>query len=174
MTSKIIPDSKIRKAKIKSGEKLLGSSIDSSFAIRGEYVYDVYFYRNIQLHEEILSAKLKCEINTEHGKTSPTLECKISPEYIKHGCMLNLDKITIDPYKKYDICHNPDRLFDCSLLSLGDKVLGTSIGIKGKKGEVTLLKYTDKGDWRELKAIEVTFDDGTIGNPYPNQLVRII
>lgn len=89
-------------------------------------------------------------------------------------CKLDTAKLVIEPNREYIKCHNPDRLFDCSLLSQGDIVLGTSIGIKGKKGEVTLLKYTDKGDWRELKAIEVTFDDGTIGNPYPNQLVRII
>lgn len=89
-------------------------------------------------------------------------------------CKLDTAKLVIEPDREYIKCHNPNRLFDCSLLSQGDIVLGTSIGIKGKKGEVTLLKYTDKGDWRELKAIEVTFDDGTIGNPYPNQLVRII
>ena len=70
-------------------------------------------------------------------------------------------------------CHT-DLLFDCLLLAVGDLVVGTRPSRKGVIGKVIRLDFIDNGSWHEMKAIEVEWMDGEIGNPYPNQMAKYV
>jgi hypothetical protein len=70
-------------------------------------------------------------------------------------------------------CHT-ERLFDCSPLSKGDRVIGNTLGIQGKTGTITRLTYEDCDGWKMIISMEVSMDDGTKINPYPHQLLKLV
>jgi hypothetical protein len=84
-----------------------------------------------------------------------------------------IDKLIESKASSMIPCHT-DLLFDCSLLAVGDVVIGTTPSRKGVVGKITRLDFIDNGSWHEMKAIEVEWMDGEIGNPYPNQMAKYV
>jgi hypothetical protein len=90
-------------------------------------------------------------------------------------------KVTIDPTKSFRVIprDTPPRKRshrDCSHLLVGDsdRVIGIVLGLNLKTGVITKLEYDDRGDWKEVRELEVRLDDdGRIVRPYPDQIVKI-
>ena len=151
-------------------EKLL--STIARFGITGSQLKPKL--RKVLIDSSSLSIPVSVKIDwTDSVSPSIIKRAIVKPTIITRVSTINPTELVLSSKFKAIPCHT-DLLFDCSLLSVGDLVVGTTPSRKGVVGKVIRLDFIDNGSWHEMKAIEVEWMDGEIGNPYPNQMAKYV